>query len=86
MSGVSPKQPLRLDDIDGVTLRASDAFLAMGKFLRGYFDRIKGEGDIATICSDIEVEADRMSADPVALSDWEGAGGERCATQRGELS
>lgn len=70
MSGVSKKQPLKLEDLDNITLNASQAFLAMGKFLRAYFDRTKGAGDIATICSDVEIEGDRMSTDPAALSDW----------------
>jgi hypothetical protein len=46
-------------------------FLAMGRFLRAYFDRTKGEGDLATICSDVEVESDQMSTDPATLSDWQ---------------
>jgi hypothetical protein len=65
------KRPLKLDDLDKLELKASDAFLAMGKFLRAYFDRTKGEGDLATICSDVEVEDDQMSTDPAALSDWQ---------------
>jgi hypothetical protein len=64
-------RPLKLDDLDGVTLNASDGFLAMGKFLRAYFDRTRGEGAIATICSDVEIESDGSSTDPAALSDWQ---------------
>ena len=67
----SQKRPLRLDDLDAIELKASDAFLAMGKFLRAYFDRTGGEGDLATICADVEVENDQMSTDPAALSDWQ---------------
>jgi len=67
---MSTKQPLKLEDLDGIDLRSSDAFVAMGRFLRGYFDRTKGKGDLATICSDVEVEDDQMSTDPAALSDW----------------
>lgn len=70
MSGVSNKQPLKLDDLDEVTLKSSQAFLAMGKFLKGYSDRTRGGGDIATLCSGVYVEGDRMSSDPAALSDW----------------
>ena len=70
MSGMSQKQPLKLEDLDGVTLKSSQAFLAMGKFLRGYSDRTRGEGDIATLCSGVHIESDRMSSDPAALSDW----------------
>lgn len=67
----SQHRPLRLEELDKIELRASDAFLAMGRFLRVYFDRTKGEGDLATICSDVEVEKDQMSTDPAALSDWQ---------------
>jgi hypothetical protein len=70
MSGMSQKQPLKLEDLDEVALSASQAFLAMGRFLRGYSDRTKGEGDIATLCSGVQIESDRMSSDPAALSDW----------------
>ena len=70
MSGVSKKQPLKLEDLDEITLNASQAFLAMGRFLHGYSDRTRGEGDIATLCSGVHVESDRMSSDPAALSDW----------------
>jgi len=67
----SQKQPLKLEDLDGVTLKSSQAFRAMGKFLRGYSDRTRGEGDIATLCSGVHIESDRMSSDPAALSDWQ---------------
>ncbi len=70
MSGMSQKQPLKLEDLDGITLNASQAFLAMGKFLLAYFNRTNGGGNLATICSDVNVEDDRMSSDPAALSDW----------------
>lgn len=70
MSGMSQKQPLKLEDLDGITLSASQGFLAMGKFLLEYFNRTNGGGDLATICSDVNVEDDRMSSDPAALSDW----------------
>jgi len=70
MSGMSQKQPLKLEDLDEINLKASQGFLAMGKFIRAYFDRTQGKGDIATICSDVEIEGDHMSTDPAALSDW----------------
>jgi hypothetical protein len=70
MSGRSQKQPLKLNDLDDGLIKSSQGFLAMGKFLRAYFDRTKGTGDIATICSDVEIEGDEMSSDPAALSDW----------------
>lgn len=67
----SQKQPLKLEDLDEVTLKSSQAFLALGRFLRAYFDQTNGKGDIATICSDVEIEGDHMSSDPAALSDWQ---------------
>lgn len=70
MSGISQKQPLKLEDLDGITLKSSQAFLALGGFLRAYFDQTNGKEDIATICSDVEIEGDQMSSDPAALSDW----------------
>lgn len=70
MSGMSQKQPLKLEDLDEITLTAGQAFLALGRFLHGYSDRTKGGGDIATLCSGVHIEGDRMSGDPAALSDW----------------
>jgi hypothetical protein len=67
---MSQKKPLKLEDLDEITLSASQAFLAMGKFLLAYFTRTNGEGNLATICSDVNVEKDHMSSDPAALSDW----------------
>lgn len=61
---------MRLSDLDGVTLRASDAFLAMGKFLADYAARLRPETALVTIRSAMEVEQDGMSGDPAALSDW----------------
>ena len=66
----SAQPPIRLDDLDEVTLRASDAFLAMGRFLSDYAPRLNPETALVVIRSGIEIEEDRMSADPVALSDW----------------
>jgi hypothetical protein len=68
MSGLSPEQPIKLDDLDQINLKASEAFLAMGKFLLAYFERTHGKGNLATICSDVAIEQDRMSVDPAALS------------------
>jgi hypothetical protein len=59
-----------LDDLDGITLRASDAFLAMGRFLLDFTERVQPESALVTICTDVQIEADRMSSDPAALSDW----------------
>jgi hypothetical protein len=71
MSEGSRKQPLKLEDLDGITLKASEAFLAMDKFLLAYFERTRGTGALATLRSDVAIEDDRMSSDPAALSDWQ---------------
>ena len=71
MSGMSQRQPLKLQDLDRVTLKSSQAFRALGRFLRTYVDQTNGKGDIATICADVEIEGDHMSSDPAALSDWQ---------------
>ena len=70
MMAESAQPPIRLDDLDGVTLKASDAFLAMGRFLADYAPRLNPETALVVIRSGIEIEEDRMSADPAALSDW----------------
>jgi hypothetical protein len=70
VSRASQERPLRLDDLDGITLRASDAFLAMGRFLLDFTERVQPESALVTICTDVQIEADRMSSDPAALSDW----------------
>ncbi len=65
-----PGEPLTLADLDAVTLTASEAF-AMHRFLVAYCGRLsKPSADLATITSATEVEADLMSSDPAALSDW----------------
>jgi hypothetical protein len=66
----SEKPRLSLDDLDGVSLTAGQAFVAMGKFLDAYCQRTAGEGAIAIICSDVEIEDDGGSKDPAALTDW----------------
>ena len=71
MSEGSRKQPLKLEDLDGITLKASEAYLAMDKFLLAYFERTRGTGALATLCTDVELRDDGMSADPAALSDWQ---------------
>jgi hypothetical protein len=42
----------------------------MGRFLMAYFERTSGRGDLATLCADVQVESDRISVNPAALSDW----------------
>lgn len=69
----SKTQPLKLGQLDPIKLSAADGFLAVGKFLRAYFDRTEGCGDLATLCADVEVEKDQISTDPAALSDWQQA-------------
>lgn len=61
---------MKLDDLDGITMTASEAFLAMGEYLMAYAARVSPEAQLATICADVQVEEDRMSRDPAALSDW----------------
>lgn len=70
MPDASPKQPLTLADLEPITLNASDAFLAMGRFLLAYAERVQSDAALATICSAVQVQEDRMSGDPAALSDW----------------
>jgi hypothetical protein len=68
---MASEQPrLVLDDLDGVTLTASQAFLAMGAFVDAYCERTGGEGEVALLCADVRIEDDRGSKDPAALSDW----------------
>ncbi len=64
------KQPMKLGELDGIQITASEAFLAMSKFLLAYFNRTHGEGIIAGLCSDVRIEPDQVSGDPAALSDW----------------
>jgi len=67
----SEKQPLTLDDLDGVSLTAAEAFLALHRFLVAFCGRLNPpSGDLVTIVSDTDIEADKMSSDPAALSDW----------------
>ena len=70
MTTESAQPPLRLEDLDGVTLRASDAFLAMGRFLGDYSPHLNPQTALVVIRSGIEIEEDHMSADPAALADW----------------
>jgi hypothetical protein len=61
--------PLRIDQLDG-TVTTGQAFRALEKFLKAYFDRTAGRGALATIVGDVELERDGTSTDPAALSDW----------------
>jgi hypothetical protein len=63
--------PIKLADLDDVTLTASQDYRAMAKFLAGYFDRPNGMGPVRTLVGDVEVESDGTSTDPAALSDWQ---------------
>jgi hypothetical protein len=42
----------------------------MSQFLHDYAKRVRPEAAFATICAGVEIEDDRMSGDPAALSDW----------------
>lgn len=68
MSGQSA--PMKLSELEDVLLTSSQGFRAMGKFLRAYFDRTGGNGLLATIVGDVELEDGGTSTDPAALSDW----------------
>jgi hypothetical protein len=68
--------PIKLADLDGITLTASQGFRAMSKFLSGYFERTNGTGPVRTLVGDVELESDGSSTDPAALSDWE-----KCVTE-----
>jgi hypothetical protein len=59
-----------LDDLDGITLKASDAFRAMGLFVAEFAGRVKPESALATLWADIEVQGDGLPGDPAALEDW----------------
>jgi hypothetical protein len=63
-------EPMKISELDDVTLTASQGFRAMGKFLQAYFDRTGGAGELRTIVGDVELESDGSSTDPAALSDW----------------
>ncbi len=64
------QEPVKLADLDGVALTASQGFRAMAKFLYGYFDRTDGAGPVRTLVGDVEIEADGTAVDPAALGDW----------------
>jgi len=70
MSDRTPNEVLKLPDLDKIDLTAGDAFLALGMFLLAYYDRTNGQGPLATICADVQLEGDDMSVDPAAMSDW----------------
>jgi hypothetical protein len=67
---MTTEKPVKLADLDVVTLTASQGFRAMAKFLSGYFDRTSGAGPVRTLVGDVEIEANGSSVDPAALGDW----------------
>ena len=67
---IHPQEPMRLDDLEAVKLNAGEAFLALGLYLERYAERVEVEPALAILCADVQVEADKMSSDPAALSDW----------------
>ena len=67
------RPPLRLSELDDVTLTAGQGFRALGKFLDAYFARTGGRGELRTIVGDVELEGNGTSTDPAALSDWSAA-------------
>lgn len=70
MSDHTPNKVLRLSDLNKVELTAGDAFLALGMFLSAYYERTSGQGALATVCADVQLEEDDVSVDPAAMSDW----------------
>ena len=66
----SQLEPMKLAELDGVTLTAGQAFLALGQYLNDRAGEMGGEGALPTLRRDVEVEADGMSADPAAIRDW----------------
>jgi hypothetical protein len=70
---VSKQKPLRLEELEGTSLNAADAFLAMSEYLSAYLERTRGECPVALVCSDSEVQPNGMTSDPAALSDWRDA-------------
>lgn len=72
MSDRTPNEPLKLLDLERIDLTAGDAFLALGMFLLAYHERTSGQGALATICADVQLEEDGMSVDPAAMADWVG--------------
>jgi hypothetical protein len=60
----------KLDDLDGITLTASDAFLAMGAFVRDFAGRVEPEYALVTLWAGIEVDADGITGDPASLGEW----------------
>lgn len=58
---------------DAPILSEREALGAAEGFLGAYFDRTSGKGDIATLVSDLAVEADGSTSDPAALDDWRDA-------------
>jgi hypothetical protein len=67
---VEKRDPIRLNELDRTTITAGQGFRALNKFLKAYFDRTSGQGPLATIVGDVELEDDGTSTDPAALSDW----------------
>jgi hypothetical protein len=70
MTNKSGALPTKLTDLDGINLRASDAFVAMGLFLNENAARLRPETALATILGGVEIEEDGTSGDPAAVSDW----------------
>jgi hypothetical protein len=61
---------LKLEDLDRVVLKSSEAFLALQPFLLGYYYRTNGKEDISALCSSVRLKDDHTSSDPTTLSDW----------------
>lgn len=61
---------MRLEDLEAIKLNAGEAFLALGMFLNRYAEEVELDPALALLLTDVQVEADKMSSDPAALSEW----------------
>lgn len=70
MAQEGSKSPLKIDDLEGTTLTAGEAFLAMGKYIADFASRVRPDRALVTLWSGVEIENDGSSGDPAALEDW----------------
>jgi hypothetical protein len=67
---MTTRKPVKLADLDGLALTASQGFRAMAKFLEAYSKQTNGLGQVGPLVGDVELEVDGSSIDPAALGDW----------------
>ena len=61
---------MRLEDLEAIKLNAGEAFLALGMFLSRYAEEVELDPALVVLLTDVQVQADKMSNDPAALSEW----------------